>query len=157
MRTVCTVQKDVRIVFRMVVITSSEPVGATILIQLGTWHLFVSTHDDNGGDDDNDGHLAGEMVDLVCVLAFCELPVEQRNIFVRLVFQHLWIMMMRMIIILVELIFHVYNLYFSENICIPTSTLSPPFFIYIFIWNICTPTSTPSPPPVSFFDASATE
>ena len=67
------------------------------------------------------------MVDLVCVLAFCELPVEQRNIFVRLVFQHLWIMMMRMIIILVELIFHVYNLYFSENICMPTSTLSPPF------------------------------
>ena len=136
-----------------------------------------------------DGHLAGEMVDLVCVLAFCELPVEQRNIFVRLVFQHLWIMMMQMIIILVEqrhlsfhgsfsntsslfylllclsfifhpltqLIFHVYNLYFSENICMPTSTLSPPFLCIFFIWNICTPTSTPSPPPVSFFDASATE
>ena len=35
--------------------------------------------------------------------------------------------MMRMIIILVELIFHVYNLYFSENICMLTSTLSSPF------------------------------
>ena len=113
-RTVFTVQKDVRIEVGMVVITSSEPVGATILIQLGTCpDRFVSTadHNEDGDDDDADGHndddddgyLAGEMVDLVCVLAFCELPVEQRNIFVRLVFQHLWIMMMRMIIILVEL------------------------------------------------------
>ena len=91
----------------LMVITSSEPVGATILIQLGTCpDRFVSTadHNEDGDDDDdghanghndddenNDGYLAGEMVDLVCVLALRELPIEQRHVFVWLILQHLCI------------------------------------------------------------------
>ena len=42
----------------MLVLTSSEPEGATILIQLGTWQgRFVTTDhhdDDDGNDNDND-------------------------------------------------------------------------------------------------------
>ena len=93
-------------------------------------------HDD--GEENNDGYLAGEMVDLVCVLALRELPIEQRHIFVWLILQHLCICVFTYLCVCVFVYFFCNVLYFQVN-------------------NIAIHTSTPSPPPVSFFDASATE
>ena len=84
-------------------VTSSDPEGATIFIQLGTcpdnlvnvndctslwwWQKKYEGTRLSGQQDDD--YLAGKMIDLVCVLPLRELAVEQRHIFVRLVLQNL--------------------------------------------------------------------
>ena len=69
------------------------------------------------------------MIDLVCVLALRELPIEQRHIFVRLVLQHLCILYLFCVSFVIHLTLYLFCIYSNKHVNFHLNAFSTTSFI----------------------------